>query len=70
MLDFCGDEIKPAWLITKKQINNENWVKFDFNVSGLSGKLKTRVIGDYLKHEELEILEGEREHYFESKKKA
>jgi hypothetical protein len=33
------------------------------NVKGLSGKLKTTVIGDYLTHKELLILEDERKLY-------
>jgi hypothetical protein len=66
-LDFCGEEVKPGWIITKKQQPNENWVKYDLNVKGLSGKLKTSVIGDYLKHEELVILEKEREEYQKSR---
>jgi hypothetical protein len=41
----------------------ENWVKFDLNVKGLSGKLKTTVIGDYLTHGELSILEEDRVDY-------
>jgi hypothetical protein len=36
-------------------------------VKGLSGKLKTTVIGDYLQHAELMILEREREDYFKQK---
>ncbi len=38
-------------------------MKYDLNVKGLSGKLKTTVIGDYLKHGELLILENERKEY-------
>jgi hypothetical protein len=47
--------------------NNENWVKYDMNVKGLSGKLKTTVIGDYLQQSELEILEKERSEYYYQK---
>ena len=53
VIDFCGESIKPGWIISKKQQPNDNWVKFDLTVKGLSGKLKTTVIGDYLKHNEL-----------------
>lgn len=54
ILDFCGEDIKPSWVITKKKgKENENWVKFDLKVGGYSGKLQTTVIGDYLKHAEL-----------------
>ena len=70
MLDFCGEDIQPSWVITKtKGKENENWVKFDLNVSGYSGKLKTTVIGDYLKHAELQFLEEERAAYYEERKK-
>ena len=37
------------------------------NVKGLSGKLKTTVIGDYLQHAELMILEKERDDYYKQK---
>ena len=36
-------------------------------VKGYSGKLRTTVIGDYLKHGELQILEQERAQYLEDK---
>jgi hypothetical protein len=36
-------------------------------VKGLSGKLKTTIIGDYLQHAELNILEKEREDYYKQK---
>jgi hypothetical protein len=42
---------------------NENWVKYDLNVKGLSGKLKTTIIGDFLNHSELQIHEKERLDY-------
>jgi hypothetical protein len=51
--------VKPGWIIQRKvasKTGNEaggNWVKYDLNVKGLSGKLKTTVIGDYLSHAEL-----------------
>lgn len=67
IIDFCGDDVKPGWLIQKKQSQTENWVKYDLNVKGLSGKLKTTVIGDYLTHAELLILEKERQEYFKQK---
>ena len=65
IIDFCGEEVRPGWIIQKKvSPNNENWVKYDLNVKGLSGKLKTTIIGDYLQHSELNILEKEREEYY------
>ena len=68
IIDFCGEEVRPGWIITKKVApNNENWVKYDMNVKGLSGKLKTTVIGDYLQQGELEILEKERDEYYRNK---
>ena len=68
IIDFCGEEVRPGWIITKKVApNNENWVKYDMNVQGLSGKLKTTVIGDYLQQGELEILEKERDEYYRNK---
>ena len=67
IIDFCGEEVKPGWIIQKKTSPNENWVKYDLNVKGLSGKLKTTVIGDYLNHSELLILEREREEYYKEK---
>jgi len=60
IIDFCGDDVKPGWLIQRKTSSNDNWVKYDLNVKGLSGKLKTTIIGDYLTHAELLILEQER----------
>jgi len=62
-LDFCGEDVRPGWIIQRKTSQNENWVKYDLNVKGLSGKLKTTVIGDYLNHGELLILEKERQDY-------
>lgn len=63
IVDFCGEDVKPGYIIKKKQMPNENWVKYDLNVKGLSGKLRTTVIGDYLTHGELSILEEERKDY-------
>lgn len=51
IIDFCGEEVGAGWIITKKTsstADNSNWVKYDLTVKGLSGKLKTSVIGDYL----------------------
>lgn len=67
IIDFCGEEVRPGWIIQKKTSPSDNWVKYDLNVKGLSGKLKTTVIGDYLQHAELKILEREREDYFKQK---
>lgn len=66
-MDFCGEEVKPGWIITKKTSPNDNWVKYDFTLKGMSGKLKTTVIGDYLSHAELMILEKEREEYLKQR---
>ena len=67
IVDFCGEDLKPGFFINKKERKDENWVKFDLKVTGLSGKLKTTVIGDYLNHEELIILENERQIFDEKK---
>lgn len=48
--DFCGDEIKPGILISRDKRPGENWVKYELSVKGASGKLKAKVIGDYLTH--------------------
>ena len=50
VLDFCGDNIKPGILVTREKVSGENWVKYEMNLSGSSGKLKTTMIGDYLHH--------------------
>eukprot|EP00347_Sterkiella_histriomuscorum_P020837 403336275 len=70
VIDFCGENIQPGWIISKKQQPSDNWVKYDLTVKGMSGKLRTTVIGDYLKHNELEILEQEREQYFNEKQQT
>jgi hypothetical protein len=67
IIDFCGDDVNPGWVIQRKMSATDNWVKYDLNVKGLSGKLKTTVIGDYLTHAELLILEKERQDYFRQK---
>ena len=64
VLDFCGNQIKPGYWITVNEDPNENYVKFDFKIKGQSGSLGTIVIGDYLTHRELNILEQERKDYF------
>ena len=58
--DFCGDNIKPGWMVSKEKKPGENWVKYSLNVQGTSGKLKTVLIGDYLTHLDLNELEMER----------
>ena len=65
VIDFCGENVKPGWLITRERQNSENWVKFSFNSVGSSGNLKTTVIGDYMHHKDLLELEEERREYFE-----
>lgn len=42
----------------------DNYIKFGFTIKGQSGDLGASVIGDYLTHRELSILEQERVHYF------
>ena len=58
--DFCGENIKPGWMISREKKPGENWVKYSLNVQGASGKLKTVLIGDYLTHLDLVELEAER----------
>lgn len=55
--DFCGESIKPSWMITREKRPGENWVKFELTVQGTSGKLKTKVIGDYVTHLDLKELD-------------
>lgn len=50
-------------MITRAKLPGENWVKFELTVKGASGKLKTKVIGDYLNQIDLNELEGERKLY-------
>ncbi len=69
IIDFCGEDITPGWIITKKQNANENWIMYDLNIKGYSGKLKTTVIGDFLEHRELKTLEQERQKWVEEKLK-
>lgn len=63
VVDFCGDNIQPGFLVTRQQSPGENWVKYELNMSGGSGKLKTTIIGDYLEHKELVELEQERQDF-------
>lgn len=58
--DFCGDNIKAGWFITKSRRAGENWVQYKLSISGTSGKLQTTLIGDFLSHEDLLELESER----------
>jgi hypothetical protein len=55
--DFCGESIKPGWIITKNKRAGENWVQYKLSISGTSGKLSTTLIGDFLNHEDLLELE-------------
>lgn len=50
VIDFCGAEVQPGWIISKKANPGDNWVKFDLAIKGSAGKLKTTIIGDYLEH--------------------
>ena len=67
VLDFCGENIKPGYWITVNEDPTENYVKFDFGLKGSSGQLGAIIIGDYLTHRELTILEKEREDYFQQR---
>ena len=53
VVDFCGEDIKPGWMINRESKPGENWKKFGLSVSGASGSLRATVIGDYLIHKEL-----------------
>jgi hypothetical protein len=57
--------LKPGWWITVNEDASENYIKFDFTLKGGSGNLGAYIIGDYLTHRELNILEMERADYFE-----
>ena len=64
-VNVCGEKVQPGWLVTREQKAGENWVKYSLTVSGNSGKLKTTLIGDYMKHSDLLELEVERKEHFE-----
>ena len=64
VVDFCGQELQPAFMITREKRPGENWVKYDLTVRGAAGKLKIKVIGDHLTHEDLHELESEKNEYF------
>jgi len=49
--------------VTRHKVSGENWIKYEFNLSGASGKLKTVLIGDYLLHQDLVELDNERTTY-------
>jgi len=70
VLDFCGETIKPGWLITREVAPGENWVKYSLTVSGSSGKLSTTLIGDYMEHSQLLDLEQDRQEYFRKREAA
>lgn len=63
VIDFCGDSIKPGYLVTRQTQPGENWIKYELNVSGPAGKLKATLIGDYLSHQDLLDLEQERKSF-------
>lgn len=69
IIDFCGENVKPGYWIAVNEDPTENYIKFDFTIKGSSGNLGTNVIGDYLNHRELTILEHERQDYFTQKLK-
>jgi hypothetical protein len=37
--DYCGENIKPGWIITRHKHAAENWVKYDMKIGGAAGKL-------------------------------
>ena len=63
IIDFCGENIKPGYWITINEDPVDNYIKFGFTIRGQSGSLGTSVIGDFLTHRELSILEDERQYY-------
>lgn len=65
--DFCGEDIKPGWLVTRAKPESENYVKFELSIKGKSGKLKSVVIGDYLTHKDLVELQKDKEEYVKLK---
>jgi hypothetical protein len=69
VLDFCGENIKAGYWITVNEDPTDNYIKFGFTIKGQSGDLGASVIGDYLTHRELNILEQERVHYFDEREK-
>ena len=64
VVDFCGENLKTGYWISVNEDPTDNYVKFDFTFKGSSGELGASVIGDYLTHRELNILETERQDYF------
>ena len=52
--------------MTRTQGSGENWVKYELDFKGSSGKLKTTLIGDYLHHKDLVELDEERRVYNEA----
>ena len=67
IIDFCGEQVKPGYMISVNQSETDNYIKFGFKVKGTSGELKASVIADYLTHRELSILETERQDYFDQR---
>ena len=67
VIDFCGENLKAGYYIKINSDPTENYIKFDFTLKGGSGKLGTTVIGDYLTQRELNILEMERQDFFNQK---
>ena len=56
-----NENIEPGWIITRNKRPGENWVKYEMTIKGASGKLQAKVIGDYLTHQDLTVLELERQ---------
>lgn len=67
VLDFCGENLKPGWKVSRKEDTKEGTVTFNFNVSGGSGKLKTTVVADYALHGSLKIFNQELEEHHQKK---
>lgn len=57
-------------MVSRDKRPGENWVKYELNVKGASGKLKAKVIGDYLTHQDLQDLEKERQLFYASTEKT
>ena len=60
VIDFCGENVKPTWRIQINEDPQENYAKYEFSIKGTGGTLGISVVGDYLTHKELSILEEER----------
>jgi len=64
VLDYCGSDLKPGYSIQQNKDPGENYIKYSFDIRGSIASLGINVIGDYLTHHELTILDQERQEYF------